>query len=207
MTPEQCYNNLLAQKLIEEFGKRNMEGFYCETKTDALKKVLEFVPKDAVVSCGGSATLLEIGLKEVLSNGDYHFLDPRAAAGSKEMTQTALDALSADYYFMSANAISLTGELVNADGIGNRVAALAFGPKNIIVVAGMNKVELDLESAIKRVKTRASQKCLTLYNQAYSSFDELEKTASGIISHLVITSMSTLKGRVKIILVGENLGI
>lgn len=206
MTPTQRYNQLLAQKLIEEFEKRNMEGYYCETKADALKKLLDIIPKETVVSYGGSVTLKETGAIEALTSGDYRFLDPNAAAGATEKEKIAHDALNADYYLMSANAISMTGELVNADGIGNRVAALAFGPKHVVVIAGMNKVETNLESAIMRVKTQAAQKCLLLYKQDYSSFDELSQAASGIISQLVITSMTNFKGRIKIILVGENLG-
>jgi hypothetical protein len=207
MTPTQRYNQLLAQKLIEEFEKRNMEGYYCETKADALKKLLDIIPKDAVVSYGGSVTLKETGAIEALTSGDYRFLDPNAAAGATEKEKIAHDALNADYYLMSANAISMTGELVNADGIGNRVAALAFGPKHVVIIAGMNKVETNLESAIMRVKTQAAQKCLLLYKQDYSSFDELSQAASGIISQLVITSMTNFKGRIKIILVGESLGL
>jgi hypothetical protein len=206
MTPTQRYNQLLAQKLIEEFEKRNMEGYYCETKADALKKLLDIIPKETVVSYGGSVTLKETGAIEALTSGDYRFLDPNAAAGATEKEKIAHDALNADYYLMSANAISMTGELVNADGIGNRVAALAFGPKHVVIIAGMNKVETNLESAIMRVKTQAAQKCLLLYKQDYSSFDELSQAASGIISQLVITSMTNFKGRIKIILVGENLG-
>lgn len=207
MTPAQYYNRLLAQKLIEEFAKRNMEGYYCKTKGDALKIILEMVPKDAVVSYGGSLTLQEIGLKEALHNGGYHVLDPNAVTGVKEKEKVARDALRADYYFMSANAISMAGELVNADGIGNRVAALAFGPKNVVIIAGLNKVEPTLEAAVLRVKTKTAQRCLTLYKQDYASFDELRQAAEGIISQMMITSMTTLKGRIKIILVDENLGI
>jgi len=207
MTPTQRYNQLLAQKLIEEFEKRNMEGYYCETKADALKKLLDIIPKETVVSYGGSVTLKETGAIEALTSGDYRFLDPNAAAGATEKEKIAHDALNADYYLMSANAISMTGELVNADGIGNRVAALAFGPKHVVIIAGMNKVETNLESAIMRVKTQAAQKCLLLYKQDYSSFDELSQAASGIISQLVITSMTNFKGRIKIILVGESLGL
>jgi len=162
MTPTQRYNQLLAQKLIEEFEKRNMEGYYCETKADALKKLLDIIPKETVVSYGGSVTLKETGAIEALTSGDYRFLDPNAAAGATEKEKIAHDALNADYYLMSANAISMTGELVNADGIGNRVAALAFGPKHVVIIAGMNKVETNLESAIMRVKTQAAQKCLLL---------------------------------------------
>ena len=206
MTPTDCYNQLLAHKLIEEFEKRNMEGFYCKTKVDALAKLMELIPKDSIVSYGGSLTLKEVGVRETFQNGDYRFLDPNAVTGAKEKERVAHEALSADYYLMSANAITIAGELVNADGIGNRVGALCFGPKHVLVVAGMNKVEPDLTSAVQRVKTIASQKCMLLYKQDYASFDELKEAADGIISQLLITSMTTMKGRIKIILVGENLG-
>ncbi|MCS4515549.1 lactate utilization protein [Clostridium botulinum] len=66
MKSRECYNTLLAQKLIEELKKRNMEGFYCKTKDEALQKVLDIIPKDSMVSCGGSATLHEIGVRTAL---------------------------------------------------------------------------------------------------------------------------------------------
>ncbi len=207
MTPAECYNGLLAQKLIEEFEKRNMEGHYCKTKEDALKKLTELIPKGSVVSYGGSLTLKEMGAIEAFHNGDYRFLDPNAVTGAKEKERVAHEALAADYFLMSANAITMAGELVNADGIGNRVGALCFGPKHVMIVAGMNKVEPNLDSAIQRVKTKTAQQCLTLFRQDYASFDELRQSAERIISQLVITNMATMKGRIKIILVDENLGM
>lgn len=207
MTPAECYNGLLAQKLIEEFEKRNMEGHYCKTKEDALKKLTELIPKGSVVSYGGSLTLKEMGAIEAFHNGDYRFLDPNAVTGTKEKERVAHEALAADYFLMSANAITMAGELVNADGIGNRVGALCFGPKHVVIVAGMNKVEPNLDSAIQRVKTKTAQQCLTLFRQDYASFDELRQSAERIISQLVITNMATMKGRIKIILVDENLGM
>ena len=206
MESKECYNALLAQKLMVEFKKRNMEGFYCETKEDALKKVLEMIPKDSIVSCGGSATLHEIGLHDALKNGEYNFLNPDDAQGGKAKDIVAHQALSADYYLMSSNAISTTGELVNIDGYGNRVASLIFGPKNVIVIAGLNKVTPNLDAAVLRAKTYAAQKTMLIFKQDYSSFDELTKAAESACSHLVITSMSTNKDRIKVILVGESLG-
>jgi hypothetical protein len=191
---------------IDEFEKRNMEGMFCEEKSDALKKLKEMIPSDALVSCGGSVTLQETGILDILRNGAYRFIDPHTG-GSAEKEKAAHEALNADFYLMSANAISITGELVNADGIGNRTAALIYGPKNVIVVAGMNKVEHDLESAVRRVKTRTSQNCVTLFKQDYTSFDELQRVANDSINHLVITSGCVYKGRIKILLVGENLGL
>ncbi|WP_242951299.1 lactate utilization protein [Clostridium kluyveri] len=203
----ECYNDLLAKKLIEEFEKRNIEGFYYKTKEEALKKVLKIIPKDNLVSCGGSLTLHEIGLKTALKNGGYNFLDPAEPQGGKEKENVARQALLADYFLMSSNAIAATGELVNIDGIGNRVSALIFGPKNVIIVAGLNKVVPNLDTAILRVKDYAAKMVVSVYKQDYSSFEELSKAAENGCSQLVITSKSMFKGRIKVILVGENLGI
>lgn len=205
MKPKERYNALLAQKLIEELEKRNMEGYYFETKEDALKKVLEMIPKESMVSCGGSATLHEIGLQVALKNGGYNFLDPDDAQGGIAKDKVAHQALTADFFLMSSNAISETGELVNIDGYGNRVASLIFGPKNVIVLAGLNKVEPNLDAAILRAKNYAAR-IIMLKWKDYSSFDELSKAAEGACSHLVITGMSTTKGRIKVILIGECLG-
>jgi L-lactate utilization protein LutB len=206
MEPKQCYNALLAQKLIGEFEKRNMEGFYCETKEDALNKVLEMIPKDSIVSCGGSATLHELGLQMALKNGKYNFLDPHVAQGAAAKDKVAHDALGADYYLMSSNAIAATGELVNIDGYGNRVASLIFGPKNVIVIAGLNKVAPTLDAAILRARTYAAPLTLTLFKRDYTSFEELSIAAEAACSQLVITGMSMTKHRIKVILVGESLG-
>ena len=107
---------------------------------------------------------------------------------------------------MSSNAIAATGELVNADGYGNRVAALIFGPKNVIVIAGINKVEPSLDAAILRTKNYTASMIMLKFKQDYSSFDELSEAAEMAGSHLVITSKSAVKGRIKVILVGESLG-
>jgi L-lactate utilization protein LutB len=205
-TPRECFNALLVKKLIKEFAKRNIEGFYCETKEEAVKKVLEIIPKDSLVSCGGSATLHELGLQNELKNKGFNFLNPDDAQGGKAKENAAHQALNADYYLMSANAISASGEIVNLDGIGNRVAALSFGPKNVLIIAGINKVEPNLDTAILRAKTYAAPLTLLLFKQDYTSYDELCEAAEKAWSQLVITSMSTFKGRIKVILVGEDLG-
>ena len=206
MTEQQCYNALLAQKLISEFDRRNFEGYYCETKEDARKKALELIPKGAVVSFGGSATLRDIGLIEALKSDQYRLLDPTSVSGAMEMDKIARQALSADYFLMSANAITEQGELVNADGYGNRVSALIYGPKNVVVIAGLNKVTPDLDSAIARTKKYAARMILLKFKKDYPDFDTLDKAAKGAVSQLVVTGMSTAKGRIKVILIGESVG-
>ena len=206
MTEHEYYNSLLAQKLIVNFDKRGFEGYYCETKKDAIKKILEIIPENASISYGGSKTLNDIGVREALSNGKYCVLDPNAVTGAMEMDKIAHQALSADYFLMSSNAITEQGELVNADGYGNRVSALIFGPKNVIVVAGMNKLAPDLEAAITRVKSYAARMILLKFKKDYPDFETLDNAAKGAVSQLVITNRSTVKGRIKVILVGESLG-
>ena len=206
MTPKECYNTLLAHKMIEMMAARHMEAVYCETKEDALKKTLDMIPLGSSVSFGGSATLREMGMQDALKHADYVFMnpdEPKSAAGKDEV---AHQALSADYFLMSANAISETGELVNIDGYGNRAGALVFGPKHVIVVAGLNKVEPDLESAIKRARTYAARMTLLIFKRDYASFTDLCDAAEKACSQLVVTGMSMPKGRIKVILVGESLG-
>lgn len=206
MGPMECYNALLAQKVTGELGKRNMEGTYCKTKEDALKKVLEMIPKESLASCGGSATLNEIGLKDALRTKGYNFMDPNDAQGAAAKDEAAHRALAAEYFLTGCNAIAATGELVNMDGYGNRVAPIIFGPKHVIVVAGINKVAPSLDAAIERAKTIAAPLILLRFKQDYASYDELMQAAEGACSQTVITRFSTMKGRIKVILVGEELG-
>lgn len=206
MKPKEKYNALLAQKVIAELEKRNIEGYYCDTKEEALKKTLEMIPEGSTVSNGGSATFHEIGLQAALKEGNYNFLDPNSVQGAAAKDGIARQALAADYFIMSSNAIAATGELVNADGYGNRVSALIFGPKQVIVIAGLNKVEPDLDSAVRRVKTYAAANIVLKFRQAYESFDELSRSAEEAVSYLVITSRAPIRGRIKVILVGEDLG-
>jgi hypothetical protein len=205
-TPRQLYNRLLAQNLCEAFRRRNMDGLYCETKEEALQAALGLLDKETLVSCGGSATLHEIGLVQALRAGGYRFLDPFAPQTGKKKEEITRKALGAEYYFMGCNAIAQSGELVNADGIGNRLAALAFGPKNVVVVAGMNKVEPTLQAAIRRVQTRAAQMILLQFKPDFTDFDSLAAAAEGACGHLAVTRMPAVKGRIRVLLVGESLG-
>jgi L-lactate utilization protein LutB len=145
-------------------------------------------------------------LHQALKDAGYPFWDPDDVQGGAEKQRIAHQALGADVYLMSANAIALTGEIVSLDGIGNRVAALSFGPKMVILIAGMNKVEPTLEAAITRAKTKAAPLILLAFKQDYGSYEELAAAAENAYSQMVITRMSPFKGRLKVILVGEDLG-
>ncbi|MDR0839775.1 MAG: lactate utilization protein [Christensenellaceae bacterium] len=205
-TPHSLYNQLLAQNLIANLAARNMEGFYCEGAEEARKKITELIPAGSSISCGGSATLHQIGLRAVLKNGDYRFLDPDDGKTGADKDAIAHEALGVDYYLMSSNAIAATGELVNADGYGNRVGALIFGPKKVIVIAGMNKVAPSLEDAIARVKTCAAPKTMLIFKRDYATLAQLQAAAELAQSQFVITHRAPIKGRITVLLIGEALG-
>lgn len=140
MTPMQEFYEKQASVIIKNLEKRNMEGYYCPDSKSAVEKAMSFLPDSAVVSWGGSMTLTECGMMEALNDSGLTLIDRSKAATPEETKAMYHQALCADYYFMSSNAITLDGKLVNIDGTGNRVAALTYGPDHVILLVGMNKV-------------------------------------------------------------------
>ena len=150
MTPKAKYYETLANTMIKNFEKRRMEAYYYPTAKEAVEKALSFLPSGAVVAHGGSMTLEETGMMDALRSADIEFLDRAVCKTPEDSRKIFHDALMADYYFMSTNAMTIDGELVNIDGNGNRVAALIYGPENVIILAGMNKVAKDVAEAVDR---------------------------------------------------------
>lgn len=211
MTPMKQYYENTAKTILKTFDKRGFEGCYCPTKEDAVKKAMSYIESGMTVSFGGSMTLGESGVMDALKSRDDITLFDRGIAKTQEEIQDIYHkALSCDCYFMSTNAITLDGELVNTDGTGNRVAALIYGPTNVVIVAGMNKVSATLEEACSRVKTKASPpNCLRLNRNTPCAITGKCHDCFGddcICSQTVITRRSAVKDRIKIILVGEELG-
>lgn len=209
-TPKQQYYENLADTLIDKFNLRGIEGYYCETKEEALLTAKRFLTPGCSVSWGGSQTLEEIGLIDALKASDYTVYDRTLAKTPEERTELYSKAVSCDYYFMSSNAITLDGQLVNIDGSGNRVACLAHGPKNVVVIAGVNKVVKDVDAAIDRVQNIASppnaiRLGLNLPCAKYGRCVECLEQAC-MCCQTVITRKSRIPGRIKVILVGEELG-
>lgn len=203
------YKEKLAARIIKGLEKRNMEGFYCATKKDALKKALELIPKGASVSWGGSESIKEIGLIDAVKNGNYNVLDRSTIKSPEESKKFYKEAMFCDCYIGSSNAITYSGELVNIDGNGNRVAAYIFGPESVILITSLNKAEPDVESAIKRVKGEAAApNCLRLgLNNPCAVTGVCGNCLNGTICcQEVITRYSRIKGRIKVVLVGEDAG-
>lgn len=211
MGPKEIYYEKAAATIIKNLQKRRMEGYYCPTAKEAAGLAMSFVKPGMSASNGGSMTLQECGIMDMLrSREDITFLDRDNGKTPEEVQDILHQALSCDCYFMSTNAITLEGELVNIDGSGNRVAALIYGPKEVIIVAGMNKVTSDIPSAYKRIKDIASPpNCVRLNKNTPCSLTGKCGDCLGddsICSQTVITRRSGIVGRIKVILVGEELG-
>lgn len=145
------------EKTIKNLEKNNMRGYFVQDEKEAIGKIKEIMKKGEVVTVGGSMTLFEIGAIDLLRNGDYEFLD-RYAEGlaPEDIKEIFRKGFSADSYLTSSNAITEQGELYNIDGNGNRVASMLFGPDKVIVVVGKNKIVVDVEDAVKKVKAIGS---------------------------------------------------
>lgn len=206
---KQNYENL-ADTLIEKFNLRGIEGYYCDNSEEALAMAKRFLTPGCTVSWGGSETIEEIGLLDHLKASDYVLYDRMLAKTAEEKSEIYAKTVTADYYFMSSNAITLDGQLVNIDGNGNRVACLITGPKNVIVVAGMNKIVTDVNNGIERIRNMATPPNVIRLGLK-PPCSELGRCANClsedcICCEIVITRKSRIPGRIKVILVGEELG-
>lgn len=198
-------------KTIANLKKNNMDAYFAPTKEDALKKAAALVKDGDTVACGGSMSLFEAGVIDWLRGGHFNFLDRYEKSLSREETEKIFrDSFFADDYFVSTNAVTEDGELYNVDGNGNRVAAMIFGPKSVIVIAGCNKIVKDRAAAIERVKSIAAPanaarlSCPTPCAKTGECMDC--KGDARICCSEVFLGFQRVKGRIKVIIVGEPLG-
>ena len=204
------YYDLRGQTLVKNLRKRHFEAYYCQNREEALKKALSLIPEGEAVGWGGATSAEQIGLLNALRIGSYRVIDRDTAKNPEERTEMMRQCLLTDTFITGANAISLEGELVNIDGMGNRVAAIVYGPKKIIVIAGMNKVTDTLEDALSRARTVAAP----INKQRFCT--DTPCTATGfcadcfsdgcICNQILITRNCRPAGRITVILIGEELG-
>lgn len=196
-------------KVAENFNKRGFEAYYCPTKEDALAKAISLIPEDHVVSWGGSVSINDIGLRPYVLE-HRQVIDRDTAKTPEERQELLRKALLCDTYIMGTNAATEDGQLYNIDGTGNRVAALIFGPKQVIVIVGMNKVEPTLETAISRARTVASPMNMQRFSKkthcAVTGMCADCLSPDSICNQMVRTRRCAPAGRIKVILVGENVG-
>ena len=200
-------NTLLAQKVIKGLESRNMKGYFAADREEALALALSLIPEGSSVTMGGGQSVWEIGLPDALKAGNYNFIDRNLYEDKRVAFLAAFDA---DVYLASANAITDDGVMVNIDGNANRVAALAYGPKKLVLIVGMNKVCPDIDAAMKRARSVAA----TINAQRFGLSTPCAKTGScmnckspdTICCQFLITRFARQADRVHVILVNDTLG-
>jgi hypothetical protein len=211
-TVQETFNEKVARQIIAELGKKRMAGSFAPTLQQAKKEILAMIPEGSTVFRCGSMSTVESGLWEAIRTiPGVEVIDPyRPELAPEEGLEERRRGLTADLMIASTNAITLKGELVNLDGMGNRIAALAFGPRKVILLVGMNKVAPDLEAAIKRVKHVASPMNsirLNLPNPCTETGLCSDcRTPSRICNMWSIIEGQAVKDRIHVKLVGESLG-
>ena len=210
-TPKESYYAKRGQILVKNLQSRHFEAYYCENAKKALEKALEIIPEGSSVGWGGAMSCEQIGLIDAIRNGNYKAIDRSLCQTAEDKERCQKESLFADVFLSGANAMSLDGQMVNIDGTGNRVAAIVYGPNSVVVVAGMNKVEDDLESAIHRARTVAAP----MNQQRFQHPNPCTVTGSCadcksltcICNQILVTRNCRPAGRIKFILVGEDLGM
>ncbi len=215
--------NEAIERVITALRKNNMQGIYVPCINDITKTVKDLIFDGAAVAAGGSVSLKESGVWDLISGGDYNFYDrKRAGITPEEKQEVYRNVIGADFYFCSANAITEKGELLNVDGFANRISAIAFGPKRVIMVVGANKIVPTLEDAFLRVKKIAAPKnckrlaidspcsklghCVSLIKSDRPSFTDGCDFEHRICSNYLISGKQQVKDRITVILCGEDLG-
>lgn len=208
------------EKTKKALEKNNMQAFIADTREDAIQIVKGLITKEQLIGSGGSMTLIESGVIDLLKNDGYNFLD-RADYSTENVRDFFIKCFSSDVYFTSSNAITENGELYNVDGNSNRIAAIAFGPQSVIVIAGYNKIVKNLDDAVKRVKSLAAPAntvrlgCKTYCCEkgecaAFSKNENYITTGCDsderICCNFLVSAKQRHKNRIKVILVAEQLG-
>lgn len=202
---------LQMEKTAEALRKNNFWAQCTDNRSEALELVEGLLAEGDIIGCGGSMTLFEMGAIDLLRSGSYEFLDRyREGLHRDELEEIFRRSFYADVYITSSNAVTESGELYNVDGNCNRIAAMLYGPKSVIVVMGYNKIVKDRSAAEARIGQIAAPANATRLNRATPCTKTGVcmdcKTETRICANHAIFTRQQVKDRIKVILVGEELG-
>jgi L-lactate utilization protein LutB len=212
-TAYELRNSKLGPRVADALKKRFFDAWYFDDPAEAADAVVSLIPKEHVVSWGGSMTVVELGIQERLEKEGYNLIDrDKAPLGSEERMELMRKALLCDTFLCGSNAISEDGQLVNIDNYGNRTAAMIFGPKQVIVVAGINKVVKTVEDAMVRARTIAAPLNIQRFPVIATPCSKIGSCANCLTQDTVCNYFVTIRlckpaGRIKVILIGKNLGL
>lgn len=208
-TPEQIRNDKLGEQVVKALKSRHFDAYYCTTKEDATKLILSLIPAEDVVSWGSSKSMETLGIISYVKKTNT-VIDRDTAKTYEERIELMRKALLCDTYLCSVNGMSEDGVLINVDGTGNRTAASIFGPKSVIMAVGLNKVAKTEADALARARNTSAP----INAQRFEIDTPCRKTGEcancksieSICNVIVTTRLCRPAGRIKIVLVGENLG-
>jgi hypothetical protein len=212
LTPVQTRYDKLGPKLAENLRKRFFEAWYFANTQDALAKLFSLIPAEHTVSWGGSLSIDEEGVQAALAKKGCTLIDRDKAATQEERLELQRRGLLADTFLGGVNAIAESGEMVNIDGLGNRVAAYLFGPKQVILLVGLNKAAKTLDDALVRARTIAAPLNMQRFGERNTPCAKTGScgdctSSDSICSYITIMRLCRPAGRVKVILVGKDLGL
>jgi len=199
------------QELINNLARNNMAGYYAENKNELIELLKGLIPKGDMVGCGDSVTLEETGVFDFLRSGNYVFNDKfKPGLSSEDKRGLYVRNFAANTFITGTNAITLDGKLFNIDGNGSRVAPMIYGPGQVIVVVGINKIVKDVDTAIKRTRQVAAPLDAKRLNKDTPCV-KLERCIDcnhnqRICNDFVLITGQFIKDRIKVIIVDDVLG-
>ena len=203
------YYRKQAEVIINNMKKRKFDAYYVDNMDEAKEKIVELLGENKTIGYGGSMTLENSNMYDFLKSKGHKIINRNEYKTKEEIKELKKLLITCDAFFLSSNAITMDGELVNIDGNSSRVSFLTYGPDNVYVVVGMNKVTVDLETALKRARNVAAPINAIRLNRdtPCSKCGECRDCYENTICcNTVITRASREPGRIKVILVGEDLG-
>ena len=205
------YAQKTATKMVDVLNAKGYDAHYAEDLQTAREMVLKIVPAGSSVALGGSETLKDMGLVSFFKESDdYNFFDRYQNIPFEDTVEIYRQSMLADYLVTGTNALTRTGELVNVDSSGNRVAGMIFGPKRVVIVCGTNKVVDNLDEAMKRIKKIAPMNALRVghkvpCNETGVCEDcQIQQSVCNYIG--IINSGRKFEGRISIIMIAEECG-
>lgn len=211
------------EKIIKNLEKNNMQGFYARDRQEVCEMVKEMLFEGCLITAGGSVSLKESGVWDIINSDKYNFSDRSKPDITPEQQQEAFKAaIGCDFFFSSTNALTENGELVNVDGFSNRVSSICFGPKNVVLIVGKNKIVKDVDEGFLRIKKVAAPKntvrlginapcaklghCVSLLKNEKPCMTDGCQGSTRICSSYVVSAYQKTKNRIKVIICGESLG-
>ncbi len=208
--PVKSRNERLAERLIKNLKRRHYNAYFCRSAEELRAQVKQLIPDGSSISWGGSSSIRSTGVTTMLKQGPYEVYDRDDVTTMEDKMRIYRKAFESDYYLASVNAMSEDGILVNIDGNGNRVAAITWGPKQVILIVGLNKVCQDTESAIKRARSTAAPINMARFDGNTPCLTDGVchdcKSEDSICNFISIQRLSHPAGRHTVILVDEHLG-